>query len=171
MSRYREPKLGERLFNKIDEILNRYNDYSNFLKFPYEWGERAFRGWIVYEIFHEILSWPIKNIVFGEQFDVLLVDEHIMPRIYLETKKPGRGLAELDDFKARARFYGTLRYAVITDGYIWAKYEPLGEKIITERLVIDIYNSQPALLNEFFISLHACKFLKKVSCYGEQEYS
>ena len=71
-------------------ILERYKKYEKYLQYPGDWGERAFRGWLVYEIFHDQLQWPIPNIVFGERFDVLFVDGAVKPVIYLETKKPGR---------------------------------------------------------------------------------
>lgn len=120
--------IGPKIIRGINELLERYNRYSGYLSFPYEWGERAFRGWLVFDIFHLLLEWPLTNIVFGEQFDVLFVDGNVKPKIYLETKKPGRGLMEFDSFQKRVRFYGTLRYAVITDGYLWARLEIAGDK-------------------------------------------
>jgi hypothetical protein len=92
-------EIGQKVLNKITELLARYERYSGYLSFPYEWGERALRGWLVYELFHEILEWPSKNIVLGEQFDVLFIDENIKPKLYLETKKPKRGLVDIDPFK------------------------------------------------------------------------
>jgi hypothetical protein len=156
-----ETILGQRVLNKIREVLRTYEKYSKYLKFPYEWGERAFRGWLAFEVFHEVLGWPTKNIVFGEQFDVLLVDEYVRPKIYLETKKPGRGLVELDEFKARVRFYGTLRYAIITDGFNWLRFEVLGEKLGTQNIV-SIDETSPSLIGKFFMSLHAKNFLYEV---------
>jgi hypothetical protein len=149
------------LLDKIREVLKRYEDYGRYLRFPYEWGERAFRGWLVYEVFHEVLGWPIKYIVFGELFDVLFVDEYMRPKIYLETKRPGRGLVELDEFKARVRFYGTSRYAVITDGFTWSRFEVLGEKLGTGE-TINIDKADPTLVRRFFMPLHAKNFLYEV---------
>jgi hypothetical protein len=156
-----ETILGQKVLDKIREVLKRYEDYGKYLRFPYEWGERAFRGWLVYEVFHEVLGWPIKYIVFGELFDVLLVDEYVRPKIYLETKRPGRGLVELDEFKARVRFYGTLRYAVITDGFTWSRFEVLGEKLGTGE-TINIDKADPIPVRRFFMPLHAKNFLYEV---------
>jgi hypothetical protein len=153
--------LGQKLLNKIREVLRIYENYSKYLKFPYEWGERAFRGWLAYEVFHEVLRWPTKNIVFGEQFDVLLVDEYVRPKIYLETKKPGRGVVELDEFKARVKFYGTLRYAVITDGFDWLRFKVLGEKLGAQDIV-SIGKVNSPLIGKFFMPLHAKNFLYEV---------
>jgi hypothetical protein len=156
-----ETILGQKVLDKIREILERYQDYGKYLNFPYEWGERAFRGWLVYEVFHEVLGWPIKYIVFGELFDVLFVDEYIRPKIYLETKRPGRGLAELDEFKDRVRFYGALRYAVITDGFTWSRFEVLGEKLSAQE-TMSIEKADPTLVGRFFMPLHAKNFLYEV---------
>jgi|ECHhosMinimDraft_1075155.scaffolds.fasta_scaffold01135_7 hypothetical protein len=153
--------LGQKVLDKIREVLKRYEDYGKYLRFPYEWGERAFRGWLVYEVFHEVLEWPIKYIVFGELFDVLFVDEYKRPKIYLETKRPDRGLAELDEFKDRVRFYGTLRYAVITDGFTWSRFEVLREKLSVQETV-SIDKADPTLVGRFFMPLHAKKFLYEV---------
>jgi hypothetical protein len=131
----KELNIGRKVFDKVTELLARYEKYSGYLNFPYEWGERALRGWLVYELFHEVLEWPLKNIVLGEQFDVLFIDEDMKPKLYLETKKPGKGLADIDRFKHRIRYYGTLRYAVLTDGSEWARFEVTGEKLINQMLV------------------------------------
>jgi len=104
-------------------ILERYRKYEDYLQYPGEWGERAFRGWLVFEIFHDHLQWPIPNIVFGERFDVLFVNGAVKPIIYLETKKPERGLADLDAFRRRIGTYETLVWAVLTDGYKWMRVD------------------------------------------------
>jgi len=156
-----ETILGQKVLDKVREVLKRYENYGKYLRFPYEWGERAFRGWLVYEVFHGVLGWPIKYIVFGELFDVLFVDEYIRPKIYLETKRPGRGLVELDEFKARVQFYGILRYAVITDGFTWSRFEVLGEKLGTQETV-SIDKADSILVGRFFAPLHAKNFLYEV---------
>ena len=154
--------IGQRVYSKIKEIMERYKKYGTYLCFPYEWGERALRGWLVYEIFHEILEWPIRFIVMGEQFDVLFIDEEVRPRIYLETKKPGRGLAYINDLEKRTRFYGTLKYAVITDGNVWGRFEVRGGRL-TKQMTLDIErNPQMELWGEFFKPLHARNFLYEV---------
>ena len=115
----KEPKLTE----AIQAVMKRYEQYTRYLNYPGEWGERAFRGWIVYELFHIRFRWPIKNIVFGERYDVLFVDDNIKPMIYLETKKPGRGLADFDDFRDRISAYQTMQHAVLANGYEWLRID------------------------------------------------
>lgn len=114
-----KPKLSDAL----QTILKRYEQYTRYLNYPGDWGERAFRGWVVYEIFHVCLGWPLKNIVFGERFDVLFVDNDIRPVVYLETKKPQRGLADSEDFEARIPLYQTIKQAVLANGYEWLRID------------------------------------------------
>ena len=113
--------LADETARVIAAILMRYETYGRYIKYPGDWGERAFRGWLVYELFHAVLGWPIPSIVFGEQFDVLFVNERIMPVIYLETKKPHRGLADEDDFIKRTPSFPTIQYALLTDGHEWLR--------------------------------------------------
>jgi len=109
-------------YKVLTMVLDRYTRYEQFLNYPGDWGERAFRGWLVFELFHEYLRWPIKNIVFGERFDVLLINDDLKPVINIETKKPEKGLADYEDFKKRLPVYQTLYYAISTDGYAWLSY-------------------------------------------------
>jgi len=114
---------GNQIVDAIRGILVRFEKYGKYLKYPGDWGERAFRGWLVYEIFHQKLRWPIPNIVFGEQFDVLFLNERLMPVVYLETKKPTRDLAGEADFLGRVPCFPTILYAVLTDGYDWLRFD------------------------------------------------
>lgn len=113
--------LGDEAVRVIAAILERYETYGRYIKYPGDWGERAFRGWLVYEVFHTILGWPIPSIVFGEQFDVLFVNERLIPVLYLETKKPHRDLADEDDFINRTPSFPTIQYALLTDGHQWLR--------------------------------------------------
>jgi len=113
------PKLAEAL----QAIMERYKQYTRYLNYPGDWGERTFRGWVVYEVFHVCLGWPLKNIVFGERFDVLFIDDDIRPSVYLETKKPGRGLADIEDFERRIPQYQTIKQAVLANGYEWLRID------------------------------------------------
>jgi hypothetical protein len=152
--------VGQKVLDKVKELLMRYKKYSGYLSFPYEWGERAIRGWLVYEIFHEVLGWPCENIVLGEKFDVLFVDEDVKPKLYLETKKPAKGLKNINNFKDRIRFYGTLRYAIITDGSVWVRFEVSAGELPNHKLI----NTESSLeeWEAFFVPLHARSFLYKV---------
>ena len=152
--------LGQRIFDEVGELLDRYQEYAHYLSVPHEWGERAIRGWLVYDLFHEILEWPVRSIVLGEQFDALFVDDNVKPKLYLETKNPERGLADLDAFKDRVHLYGTLRYAIITDGYAWARFEVIDEKPANQ-MVID--RKRPTTeWHAFFTPLHATGYLYTV---------
>ena len=113
----------ELLKESLTAVLERYRKYESYLQYPGEWGERAFRGWLVFDIFHNHLQWPMPNIVFGERFDVLFVDGAVKPVIYLETKKPERGLADLNAFRQRIGKFETLVWAVLTDGYKWLRVD------------------------------------------------
>jgi len=106
-------------YKVLKKVMERYERYENFLAYPGDYGERAFRGWLVFELFHKELGWPVANILFGEIFDVLLLDDDLNPRINIETKKPGDGLANYDEFIKRLPNYQTLHYGVLTDGYEW----------------------------------------------------
>ncbi len=115
-------------------VLKRYERYERFLNYPGDWGERAFRGWLIFDLFHQFLKWPIENIVFGERFDVLLVNNEIKPIINIETKKPGRGLSEYNAFKKRLSDYQTLNYAILTDGNEWMLFNCLEHSEICYKL-------------------------------------
>lgn len=112
-----------RLVEAVQGIMERYERYTRYLNYPGEWGERAFRGWVVYEVFHALLGWPLENIIFGERYDVLFIDNDVRPVVYLETKKPGRGLADFEDFKNRIPIYQTIKHAALANGYEWLRMD------------------------------------------------
>lgn len=117
--------MEENAYQILTKILERYESYERFLKYPGDWGERAFRGWLVFELFHKYLGWSIEYIVFGERFDVLLINKDKKPIINIETKKPGNGLIGYEDFKKRLEDYQTLYYAILTDGFLWLNLDCL----------------------------------------------
>lgn len=142
----------------IETILTRYDKYQRFLNFPGDWGERAFRGWLVYDLFHSELGWPIPNIVFGEVFDVLFVNDRVMPVVYLETKKPRRGLADKEAFIERIHGFQTIVYAILTDGYDWLRYQTIDQAEIHIRFTDDDKE-----WTQFLQPLHAKIHLYEVS--------
>jgi len=111
------------LISTLKVILERYDRYSRYLDFPGEWGERVFRGWVAFEIVHAHLRWPVANIVFGEKYDILMVDDNVKPVVYLETKRPRRGLADVQEFLDRLERYPTLVEAVLANGYEWLRLD------------------------------------------------
>lgn len=117
--------MEDKAFQALTKILERYNHYERFLNYPGDWGERAFRGWLVFDLFHKYLGWSIEHIVFGERFDVLLINDEIKPLINIETKKPGDGATEYEIFIKRLNDYQTLYYAILTDGYEWLSFDCL----------------------------------------------
>lgn len=150
----------EKVIETLNKIMQRYNKFSRYLSYPGEWGERAFRGWLVFEVFHDHLGWPIGNIVFGERYDVLMVSDDVKPLIYLETKKPGRGLADREEFKIRLRDYPTLKHAILTDGYDWLRHDIIKNK----ELMVSCSDGVLKWKN-FVSSLHASNYLLGVD-YG-----
>jgi hypothetical protein len=147
------------LRRSLTAILTRYRDYERYLKYPGEWGERTFRAWLVFEIFHDYLRWPIPNIVFGEVFDTLFVNDTVKPIIYLETKKPQRGLVDLEAFQRHISKYQTLEWAILTDGYEWFRIDCVRKKEQT----ISLLKSGSSQLEDFFRALAATNYL-----YGVQ---
>lgn len=139
----------------VRELLNRYDRYSRVLNFPSDWGERAFRGWLVFDLFHNFLKWNSGHIVFGERYDVLLVDDDLRPRIYIETKKPKIGLVkeEINKFEKRCPHYPTLRYAVMSDGYEWLLIDIPAESRIHTKLMAKDFDS-------VIMKLHSQRFLR-----------
>lgn len=127
---FRSTKLPER---DLGENTKQHMGYRSVKKV--QTGQKVFNKVLFHELFHEVLEWPFKNIVLGEQFDVLFVNNEVKPKLYLETKKPGKGLVNVNHFKDRARFYGTLRYAIITDGIVWARFEVNEGKLVNQMLV------------------------------------
>jgi hypothetical protein len=125
------------------------------LQYPREWGERAFRGWLVFETFHNNLEWPIPNIVFGETFDVLFINGPIKTVIYLETKKPERGLADLDEFRGRLGHHETLQWAILTDGYKWMRLDCVRD----EERTFSIQETELVQWKEFFRVFRATNFI------------
>jgi hypothetical protein len=144
---------------RIEGILGRYKQYENYLKYPGEWGERAFRAWLAFDLFHEYLKWPVIRVVFGETFDVLFVNDSVKPIIYLETKKPGRGAVERDAFERHIKVYNTLEWAIITDGYQWVKIDCF--RHIEQQMSID--NATTKEVEDFLTAFRATKYL-----YGDK---
>jgi len=140
----------------VNKIMKRYEDYTNYLRYPGDWGERAFRFWLVMELFHNYLKWPIDKIVFGERFDVLLINDEIKPVINIETKKPGVGSKSYSIFKNRIKDYQTLNYAVLTDGFDWLIYNCI-DKIETK-----FNTKKDENFNEFIKPLSAKMYLYEV---------
>ena len=123
------PSVAEIARKKIIEILRRFDSYSGHLHFPRDWGERPVRAWLAVEVFGGILGWPIERIIFGERFDILLIDRSLNPRVYIETKAP-YSLADskkIDRYLVKAvalgRRYPTINHIVLTDANYWHRFD------------------------------------------------
>ena len=143
------------LKKSLTAILTRYKKYEKYLKYPGEWGERTFRAWLVFEIFHGCLRWPISNIVFGEMFDALFVNDAVKPVIYLETKKPKRGLVDFEAFRRHISKYETLEWAILTDGYYWLSLDCVRKKEQT----ISLSESKSSQFRDFLLTFAATNYL------------
>jgi hypothetical protein len=143
------------LRKSLTTILTRYERYEKYLKYPGEWGERTFRAWLVFEVFHDCLKWPISNIIFGEMFDALFVNDSIRPVIYLETKKPQRGLADMDAFRRHIGKYETFEWAILTDGYDWLTVDCVRKK----EQSLSLSGSKASEVEGFFHAFRATNYL------------
>lgn len=118
-------RKSRKLIETIAQILERYERYRQYLRYPTDWGERALRGWIVREVFQDALGWSSASTIFGEQFDVIFVNGQLLPVIYMETKKPETVLTKMHRCQTlrRAKNYPTLRHIVLTNGWVWERWD------------------------------------------------
>jgi len=121
--------VAERVRAKTEDILARFDLYSGHLHFPRDWGERPVRAWMGVEVFRDILAWPLERIVFGEMFDLLLIDSGLNPRVYVETKAPRTLTREkqIDKILKKAvdlaRLYPTIDQVLVTDAIRWIRFD------------------------------------------------
>jgi hypothetical protein len=139
----------------LTTILTRYERYEKYLKYPGEWGERTFRAWLVFEVFHDYLKWPVPSIIFGEMFDAMFVNDAVRPVIYLETKKPKRGLADMGAFRRHTEKYETLEWGILTDGYEWLAIDCVRKN---ERS-FSLSGSKSSKVEDFFHAFRASNYL------------
>jgi hypothetical protein len=125
--------------NALEVVLSRYEELGPRLGYPGDFGERAFRFWLVADVLMPVCHWPTERIVMGEVYDVLLLDRRRMPAITIETKPPGHRVTKQDvaKFEGRLQHYSTLRYAFFTDGRYWRRLEVAAPRG-TQRLVGEI---------------------------------
>jgi hypothetical protein len=145
----------------LKEVLSRYDRLKGILNFPGDWGERAFRGWLVLDLLNGALGWPSERIVLGERFDILLLDDREIPVINIETKKPGRtpSPAEERDFMNRLGDYPTLQWAYLTNGWDWTRVELLAPRGVQQVISTAKFSlSRAARADAFFASLHARRY-------------
>ena len=152
--------IERKIEDKIAEILKRYEE-SDRIRIPREGAERTIRGWLMCELFHNILGWKMEKIILGERFDLSLYDDFGHVVIYVETKSPAREIYKKDreDFFGRTKPYGTIRYAIITNGYVWERYN-VTRGIVCMKDKMEIFfssreRSPEKKISEFFKPLRA----------------
>jgi len=145
---------SESIRNTIRQLLTRYREYEGLIRYPGDWGERAFRFWLIKELFMDVLGWDSKYIVFGERYDVLFLDDYIRPKLYLETKKPDIQITKnyvkeaIDRFK---EFY-SIDYVIITNGTTWVLHDCIKG---AEHKIDSIENADDKKIADVFSKLHA----------------
>lgn len=128
---------------RLRKILEYHERLGSRLAFPGDWGERSFRGWLLIDLLHSELGWPSEHLLLGEVFDILTLDAYLRPVINIETKAPSHEAtpAELTRFRERLSSFGTLRFAVLTDGWRWTVLHlsaPRGVQHVEFEEILDI---------------------------------
>ena len=107
----------------LQTILERCGKHSKHFHYPHEGMERALRFWLASELFHAELNWKFSDIFLGEMFDMMLITRNLHPVVYVETKAPtSRKVEGRERFFQRIPAYGTIKYAIFTNGWMWEKY-------------------------------------------------
>lgn len=114
------------IISTLEEILAWCQATASML-IPGEGGERPFRSRLSEAFLEKLMGWPPTSTLSGERFDITLLNSDGQPVINVETKEPGHTTSESEykAFFARLRRHGTLRFAVITNGTRWERYELL----------------------------------------------
>ncbi|MFQ6095941.1 MAG: hypothetical protein ACE5NN_07335 [Candidatus Bathyarchaeia archaeon] len=113
------------------------------------------------ELIHNLLGWKMDRIILAERFDLSLYDDRGHMVVYIETKTPTRDLTKRDrrSFFNRTRPYGTIKHAIITNGYQWERYRGTGNGIEQEPevklLIFDKRSPSRRQMRKFFKPLQA----------------
>lgn len=116
-----EQLLGKKILATIRSVLQRCDEVGEKVDYPGEGGERRFRKWIASELLEQVLGWPVKNVMVGARFDILLLSDELHALATIETKTPYHKASkkERSDFEERLSGYPTLRVAYFTNGTEW----------------------------------------------------
>jgi len=147
--------LGKKILAVSRSILQRCEEVGEKVGYPGEGGERRFRGWLGSDLLSGVFGWPSKNVVIGERFDVLLVNDEDHAVATIETKTPYHQASkkERQDFEERLSGYPTLRTAYFTNGPEWERLDIVvsgAELRILDRSRLDTNVSSHALAEQFF---------------------
>lgn len=140
-------------------IIERAFRYQRLLHYPGEGTERMLRGWIAMELLLGPLAWRPQNILFGETFDLLLVDDRIRPVLYIETKSLEQQISPKDipnEIKRILKRTGrrpTLKKMILTNGIKWIVFNVSNSpKIVFELEDVRTANPKEASLLERYLS-------------------
>jgi len=149
---------SESIRNTIRQLLERYREYGGLIRYPGDWGERAFKFWLVKELFMDVLGWDSKYVVFGEKYDVLFLDDYIRPKLYLETKKPGIRITKnhVKEAMERSREFYSIGYVIVTNGTTWVLHDCIKD---VEHRVDSIEGADDGEVADVFSKLHAKNYI------------
>jgi hypothetical protein len=153
-----EAPIGKKIISTIKRVLQRCDEVGEKVGYPGEGGERRFRKWIASELLENVLDWPVKNVVVGERFDVLLLSDEDHALATIETKTPYHDASKKEraDFEERLSGYPTLRTAYFTNGAQWDRLDIVvsgAELRVLERSSFDIDKHSPEYAESFFAPL------------------
>jgi len=152
------PAFGRKILGCIRDVLQLCEEVGERIGFPGEGGERRFRAWLASDLLQETLGWPAKNVLVGERFDILLINEENHALATIETKTPFHKASKKDraDFEERLSGFATLRTAYFTNGPEWDRLDIIvtgGDLQILERSRLDIRKASAELTEFFFAPL------------------
>ncbi len=138
--------------------MDRCKEVGERVGYPGEGGERRFRGWLNSDLLQQTLNWPSKNVVVGEIFDLLLLndDQHALATIETKTPYHKASKKEQKDFQERLSGFPTLRTAYFTNGPEWDRVDIVvsgGQLSVLERSRLDIRKESADLTERFFAPL------------------
>jgi hypothetical protein len=150
--------FGAKTLAGIRSVLRRCEEVGERLDFPGEGGERRFRSWLATDVLQVVLGWPAKQVVVGERFDLLLVNDELYPIITIETKTPFHKATKKDkkDFEGRLDGFPTLRTAYFTNGNEWDRLDIItseGKLEIVESSHLNLAKASEELADVFFAPL------------------
>lgn len=119
----------------LELILSRHAHLKPKVGFRGDFGERAFRFWLVLDVLMPVYGWRHERVVAGEVYDLLLLDRREQCVVAIETKNPGHVPTKEDirAFEGRLHHFPTLQWAFFTDGRIWRRLRlsaPVGRQTI-----------------------------------------
>ena len=118
-------ELVEAFRSALRQVLRRCRRAEREIQVPGESGTWTFRGWFAMECLQEALGWPAPTMVFGDQFDLLLLGARRLPVVFIETKRPEKPSTpqEYTQFEDRLRWFPTLTAAYYTNGVAWHRVD------------------------------------------------